>query len=56
MHKRIVVSGWGQVTQGKEIIETIQDPLGMMAQAAGKAQERRTLEVLSGDLFTVQER
>ena len=52
MHKKIVVSGWGQVTQGKEISETIQDPLGMMAQAAGKAQERsgcsNILEELDG--------
>ncbi|MCK5539405.1 MAG: hypothetical protein KAI69_00640 [Deltaproteobacteria bacterium] len=46
MHKRIVVSGWGQVSQGKEVIDTIQDPLGLMAQAAVRAQEKNGFDIL----------
>jgi len=39
MHQKIIVSAWGQITQGKEIIAAIQDPLGLMAEAARRAQE-----------------
>ena len=47
MHKKIVVSGWGQITQGKELTEAIQDPLGLMAQAARQAQEKSGSAVLA---------
>ncbi len=40
MHQRIVISSWGQITQGKETLTATQDPLGLMAAAAGQAQEK----------------
>ncbi|HIE08188.1 MAG TPA: hypothetical protein EYP64_09090 [Desulfarculaceae bacterium] len=46
MHKKIIVSGWGQITQGKELTEAIQDPLGLMAQAARQAEEKSGSAVL----------
>ena len=46
MHKQIIVNGWGQSTQGKEVVGTIQDPLELMAQAAGQAQEKIGFDVL----------
>ncbi len=46
MQQKIVVSGWGQITQRKEVIGKILDPLGMMAKAAGQAQEKHCFDVL----------
>ncbi len=46
MHQKIVVSGWGQITQRKEVIGKIHDPLGLMAIAAGQAQEKHRFDVL----------
>jgi len=46
MHQRIVVSGWGQITQGKEVIDSICDPLELMVQAAGRAQEKSGFDIL----------
>ena len=46
MHKRIVVSGWGQITQGKDVTGTTQDPLGLMALAASRAQEKCGFDIL----------
>lgn len=37
MKTDVVVAGWGQVTQPKEISETPQDPMGLMARAARSA-------------------
>ncbi|MEA3332457.1 MAG: hypothetical protein U9Q58_02545 [Pseudomonadota bacterium] len=46
MHKRIVVSGWGQITQRKEVTGTIQDPLEIMIRAASRAQEKSGIDFL----------
>jgi acetyl-CoA C-acetyltransferase len=37
MEKKVVIAGWGQVTQGREQKEKILDPLGLMTKAAYRA-------------------
>ncbi len=39
MERRVVVAGWGQITQEKERKENLLDPTGLMAEAARKASE-----------------
>ena len=46
MHKKIVVSGWGQITQSKEVTGVIQDPLELMIRAAYRAQEKSGIDFL----------
>ncbi len=46
MHKRVVVSAWRQVSQGKEVVGTTQDPLGLMLQGTIRAQEKSGFSIL----------
>ena len=39
MNKTVAIAGWGQVTQPKEQVKNLCDPLGLMAAAARKASE-----------------
>ncbi len=40
MERNVVVAGWGQVIQPKKLEGKAKDPMGLMAQAAGKAAEK----------------
>ncbi len=37
MERRVVVAGWGQITQPKKLNKTPQDPMGLMEQASNRA-------------------
>ncbi len=39
MKRRVVIAGWGQVTQGKEQKDSLLDPLGLMGKAVRQAAE-----------------
>ena len=39
MERRVVVAGWGQITQPKKLNAPAQDPMGLMALASGRAAE-----------------
>jgi len=39
MERKVVVAGWGQVTQPKKLNQTALDPLGLMTRASGRAAE-----------------
>ncbi|MBU2452050.1 MAG: hypothetical protein KJ668_01910 [Proteobacteria bacterium] len=42
MERKVVVAGWGQVTQPKELNKTALDPMGLMTRAARKAADLMT--------------
>jgi len=36
MERRVVVAGWGQITQPKKLNKTPQDPMGLMEQVSNE--------------------
>lgn len=52
MERRVVVAGWGQITQPKELNKTPQDPMGLMEQASNRAAKimasKKVLTTLDG--------
>ena len=52
MERKVVVAGWGQITQPKELNQTAQDPMGLMTQASNRAAEmmvsKKVLTYLDG--------
>lgn len=49
--RRVVLAGWGQVTQGKEEpLDRVHDPIGLMAGASGQAFEMCGVSDVSGSL------
>ena len=53
MNRRVLVAGWGQVTQGKEQTADLRDPLGLMAEAARRAADVAGSRELLGRLDAV---
>ena len=42
MERKVVVAGWGQITQPKNLDQTAKDPMGLMTQASMRACEMMT--------------
>jgi len=50
MERKVVVAGWGQVTQPKNITQTAKDPMGLMIQASRNACEMMASNSVLTDL------
>ncbi len=50
MERKVVVAGWGQITQPKELNKTAKDPMGLMTDASLKASEIMTSKKILEDL------
>jgi len=48
MERKVIVAGWGQITQPKELNKPPQDPMGLMSKASQRAAERMN----SGKILT----
>ena len=50
MERKVVVAGWGQKTQPKELNKAAKDPMGLMTDASLKASEIMTSKKVLEDL------
>jgi acetyl-CoA C-acetyltransferase len=48
MTRRVILAGWGQITQGKHQREGLLDPMGLMAEAARRAGVQEIIDRLDG--------